>query len=145
MAQRQFRGRILSKLPVQFPGATSVTDIFILSIIDQIYQLLVHSDVHWDWGWFGRWVLISPTAHRLHHSANPSHYGKNLSVLTIWDRLFGTWYAGDVPVVALGVDQNIYNKSSFVMDCWKDYTQCFFEITQWVQKINQKILAELSN
>ncbi len=52
-------------------------------IVNQFYQLLVHTNVTWTWGWFGRWVLISPAAHRLHHSTNPEHYGKNLSVLTI--------------------------------------------------------------
>ena len=47
------------------------------------------------WGWFGRWVVISPAAHRIHHSNRPEHYNRNFSnFLTIWDHLFGTWHEG---------------------------------------------------
>jgi len=96
-----------------------------LSVLDQFYQLLVHADLPWDWGWFGRWVLISPAAHRIHHSAAPEHYGKNLSVLTLWDRLFGTWYDGSVPVSQLGVDHETYNQRGAFADIWRDYRVFF--------------------
>jgi sterol desaturase/sphingolipid hydroxylase (fatty acid hydroxylase superfamily) len=93
------------------------TSIFMGLIV--FYQLLVHSEVPWSWGWFGRWILISPAAHRIHHSTNPEHYGKNLSTsLVIWDRLFGTWYSGTVPVLAVGVPG--LRQRGFFSQCFND-------------------------
>jgi sterol desaturase/sphingolipid hydroxylase (fatty acid hydroxylase superfamily) len=87
-----------------------------------VYQLLVHSNIRSDWGWFGRWVLISPAAHRIHHSSKPEHYNKNISVLVIWDRLFGTWYAGNVPAEQLGIVDKGYGSKNFLVhsvhDLW---------------------------
>lgn len=38
-------------------------------------------------------VLISPAMHQVHHSADPSHHGKNLGLIfSVWDRVFGTLY-----------------------------------------------------
>lgn len=39
-----------------------------------------------------RHILVSPQFHRFHHSAHPDHADKNFGlVLSIWDRLFGTF------------------------------------------------------
>jgi hypothetical protein len=47
-------------------------------------------------------VLISPHHHQLHHSADPRHAGKNLGgILSIWDRMFGTYWDEDVQPGAL--------------------------------------------
>lgn len=43
-----------------------------------------------------RWVLVTPGMHQAHHSANPAHHDTNYAnVLSIWDRLFGTYLALD--------------------------------------------------
>jgi alkylglycerol monooxygenase len=48
------------------------------------------------------WVFNTPAHHRLHHSAEPSHFGKNFGgVLLVWDRLFGT-YGAPEEVTAFG-------------------------------------------
>ena len=40
---------------------------------------------------WGRW-LLGPAHHQIHHSADPAHFGRNLgNVLTLFDRLFGTF------------------------------------------------------
>jgi len=93
----------------------------ILGIIAGFYHMLIHADVGWRWGWVGRWVINSPAAHRLHHSADPVHFGKNLSVLILWDRLFGTWYDGDMPVTAIGVERAHYNRHGVLVDILRDY------------------------
>jgi sterol desaturase/sphingolipid hydroxylase (fatty acid hydroxylase superfamily) len=39
-----------------------------------------------------RWVLVTPGLHRIHHSVAAADHGTNFStVLSIWDRLFGTY------------------------------------------------------
>jgi len=92
-----------------------------LAPLNQLYQLLVHADVGWSWGWFGRWVLISPAAHRLHHSTDPEHHSHNLSVVAIWDHIFGTYYKGGKPVTALGTDGAEYNQYGPLADVLADY------------------------
>jgi len=67
-------------------------------------QIVNHSDFDWTYGWIGRWLLMSPGMHKVHHSNNPEHFNKNLgNLFVIWDRLFGTYQ--DVPSqpVALGL------------------------------------------
>ncbi|MBV9044824.1 MAG: sterol desaturase family protein [Alphaproteobacteria bacterium] len=60
-------------------------------------QHLRHSAVPFHYpAWLNR-VLISPSAHQLHHSAAERHFGRNLgSILAIWDRVLGT-YVEPVP------------------------------------------------
>jgi sterol desaturase/sphingolipid hydroxylase (fatty acid hydroxylase superfamily) len=51
----------------------------------------MHMNVTWRSKWM-EWVLVTPRYHHIHHSDNPEHYGRNMgSLLTIWDRLFGTY------------------------------------------------------
>ncbi|HEU4651196.1 MAG TPA: sterol desaturase family protein, partial [Croceibacterium sp.] len=43
-------------------------------------------------GRWGKWI-IGPAHHQIHHSTDPAHFNRNLgSVLTVFDRLFGTFY-----------------------------------------------------
>lgn len=38
-------------------------------------------------------LVMSPAAHQIHHSVDPSHYGRNLgNALALWDWAFGTLY-----------------------------------------------------
>ena len=55
------------------------------------YTAFLHSAVRWDYGSIGRWLVVSPMFHRLHHSNKPQHRDKNFGALfPIWDRAFGT-------------------------------------------------------
>lgn len=58
-------------------------------------------------GWLERplrWLLVTPSLHRIHHSARPeetdSVFGFGLSW---WDRLFGTWRAEPAPGLVIGL------------------------------------------
>lgn len=77
--------------------------------LNGIYQLLVHSEMDWGGGWIEQYVLIGPRAHRLHHSTNPEHAGKNLGVLVLWDKLFGTYDSGVDKKYTYGVDDERFN------------------------------------
>ena len=68
-------------------------------------------------GWIGRWVLVSPVAHRIHHSDLPEHHDRNLGhVFIIWDRIFGTWYDGRVVNTTVGIVDNPYNREGMAAD-----------------------------
>ena len=49
-------------------------------------------------------VFVTPRYHHIHHSKAAAHQTANLgALLTIWDRLFGTYYSPD----------NVKEESSF--------------------------------
>ncbi len=75
-----------------------------VSIVSNIHQLIIHSDVRWSWGWFGRWIVVPPMVHRTHHSCQEEHFNTNYAfTFIIWDRLFGTYYKGPVVPDAVGL------------------------------------------
>lgn len=52
----------------------------------------IHGNVKTNLGWL-RYVMISPQAHRIHHSIDQKHYDKNFGVtFSIWDQIFNTYY-----------------------------------------------------
>ena len=66
--------------------------LLVVLVLTRIHGLLIHSNIISDWGWFGRYVLVSPAMHRVHHGvANEFHNSNYGSLLTVWDHLFGTW------------------------------------------------------
>lgn len=51
----------------------------------------IHADVPWTLGPLGK-VLMSPSAHRLHHIRDEHLMGYNFgNTVTLWDKLFGTY------------------------------------------------------
>ena len=88
-----------------------------------IYQSLVHSNFDWKWRWL-EYILIVPGAHRIHHSALPKHFDSNYGILSIWDRIFGTYIPPTEEPFDLGVpDKHNFNTDKFfseMMDClWR--------------------------
>jgi sterol desaturase/sphingolipid hydroxylase (fatty acid hydroxylase superfamily) len=86
---------------------------------------MVHSNYDWKWKWV-EYVLITPAAHRIHHSTKPAHFNSNLGILSIWDRLFGTYIAptpGEIIDFGVGQpDQKNYNTDHFI----KENMACFW-------------------
>jgi sterol desaturase/sphingolipid hydroxylase (fatty acid hydroxylase superfamily) len=57
----------------------------------------MHLNVRLSLPWL-EWLFVTPRYHHIHHSANPSHFNSNFSIVfSIWDRLFGTYTPPDVP------------------------------------------------
>jgi len=93
--------------------------------VNGVYQSMVHSDYDWKWGWV-EYILITPAAHRIHHSTNPSHFNSNLGILSIWDRLFGTYIPPGDDVTELGVpDRKNFNTDRF-------FTEIFTCLGRWL-------------
>lgn len=101
--------RFFDVLPFALLGVGVKTYVAV-RVLNEVHQLFLHSAVKSDWGWVGRWILVSPAAHRLHHSIERKHYGRNFgSTFIFWDRLFGT-YAPTEPIAELGVTDAVYNR-----------------------------------
>jgi sterol desaturase/sphingolipid hydroxylase (fatty acid hydroxylase superfamily) len=69
----------------------------------------MHMNVAWKLSWL-EWLVVTPRYHQIHHSDDPQHYRSNMaSLLTIWDRLFGTYYNPDLvkkPLI-FGINEKI--------------------------------------
>jgi sterol desaturase/sphingolipid hydroxylase (fatty acid hydroxylase superfamily) len=91
----------------------------------RVNQYLVHSNLTTDYGWIGRWVLVSPRMHRLHHAKAAEYHDTNFTFdLVIWDRIFGTYAtceAADVSAVPIGLDDNPFNHTDTVKGVLRDY------------------------
>lgn len=76
----------------------------IIGTVIGCHSLLIHTTLPWNFGRLGKWLLISPAAHQVHHSFDPAFYNRNFgSTFPLWDRFFGTW--AEMPQVLNGVEQ----------------------------------------
>ena len=99
---------------------------FAYSTFVGINGYFVHSNLTTDYGWIGRWLLVSPRMHRLHHARSPSYHNKNFTFdLVIWDRLFGTYAAcapgSDPLTIPLGLEENPFNAHRTVAGALREY------------------------
>jgi sterol desaturase/sphingolipid hydroxylase (fatty acid hydroxylase superfamily) len=103
-----------------FPAVGSPT--FAVAILFLTYRTFIvmngyfcHSNFATGYGWIGRWLIVSPRMHRLHHAVSPAYHNKNFSNdFVIWDRLFGTYAACDAGVdvraIPVGLHDNPFNR-----------------------------------
>ncbi len=102
---------LISRTLVTFPLLmlqTDVTEVLYLSFAHQWYSRFVHTGVRTNLGPL-RFVLVTPQSHRIHHSIEPVHFDRNFGVIfSIWDRLFGTHYAGADEYPATGIPDRTF-------------------------------------
>ena len=104
-----------------------------------MFEILAHSQLPWSFGWFGRWVVASPTVHQIHHSVDPEHQDLHYSNCPLWDHLFGTWYKGSNAPSAYGIAEPVYEQrplTQFAYDLWTFYVG-------WVQRLFAPIQRRL--
>lgn len=77
-------------LPIVFLGFDPLI-ILIAIFFQSFYQFFIHTEL-FDFPVLSRFLFVSPKFHKLHHSNQKKHSNKNFGgVLTIWDRLFGSF------------------------------------------------------
>lgn len=92
---------------------------FLVAIIKEVHLLLIHSSIRSDWGFVGKYILVSPAAHRLHHSIETRHYQKNFgSNFIFWDRMFGTYHPAE-QIDEIGIVGSKYNKKGYLYDIYQ--------------------------
>lgn len=81
-------------------------------IINAFYQFFLHSQLIPSMPWFEK-VFNTPHVHVVHHSSNTEYLDRNHGgILTIWDRLYGTWQdriKGVDPMYGISHDPDTYN------------------------------------
>jgi len=124
-------------VPTALLGGTGDQFLF-LSLLLSMHSGLTHSMINWDFGWVGRWVLMSPVTHRIHHSDMPEHFEKNMgSVFIIWDRLFGTYYDGQTVNPTVNVSDNFYNHKGLLYDL----LACPWAVLRTIGRLPRRLLA----
>lgn len=59
--------------------------------IGVLIQFWAHTNLTVDWGPIN-WLFVNPVYHRVHHSVDRKYHDSNYgTLLTVWDRLFGTY------------------------------------------------------
>jgi sterol desaturase/sphingolipid hydroxylase (fatty acid hydroxylase superfamily) len=102
-----------------------------------VVELLAHSQLRWDYGWFGRWVIQSPRVHQVHHSIDEEHQNRHFSTCPLWDHLFGTWYKGTKQPSGFGISDPAYELrplTQFVGDAWIFYSNAVRWMISRLQK-----------
>ena len=101
-----------------------------------VWTGLQHSELQWSLGPIGKFLLISPGAHRIHHSLDPKHYNSNYgTLLPIWDIAFGTFRAPAEPVTAFGLPEQDLNRRFFLFEILTCYVQFLRAIPKSIRRI----------
>lgn len=86
--------------------------IVLANIINGFYQALLHSELWPAWVGLERFI-VTPRFHQIHHSSAHAHLDKNYGgMLTIWDRLFGSYHDGREPIT-YGLTKPIEQRDPF--------------------------------
>lgn len=94
-ANRLLRSPIFAMMAL---AGVSPVQLVVVIIVTNFWGILAHTTTIGKMGWL-EGILVTPSAHRVHHGSQPHYIDKNYGeVLCLWDRLFGTYQAEDVPV-----------------------------------------------
>jgi len=93
---------IIPSFTVMLGANTTVVLIYLL--LNSVYQSMVHSEFAWNKSWINE-ILITPEAHKIHHATEAKYFDKNFGILTIWDRLFGTYCPPTEKIEKIGVNE----------------------------------------
>jgi len=84
-----------------------------LAFIREFHNMLIHSNIRSDFGWLGKYVLISPNAHRLHHSIDPGDYNRNYGTFFVWWDYLSRTFSHPVKPIAIGITADHINDRGF--------------------------------
>jgi sterol desaturase/sphingolipid hydroxylase (fatty acid hydroxylase superfamily) len=106
---------LINAFPVALLGAASPV-ILAYTAGNLVYGSLAHSEIKlksrlWDI------LLITPAAHRIHHSDRTEHFDTNFGILTLWDYLFGTYHLPTNEKLSYGVPGGeTFNRSRYLLE-----------------------------
>jgi sterol desaturase/sphingolipid hydroxylase (fatty acid hydroxylase superfamily) len=81
-------------------------------ILNGLYQCAVHSEMTMLEHPLIRAIIITPAAHKIHHSTSVVHFDRNFGILTLWEVMFGTYYRPRGEEIKLGVDDHEHFNTS---------------------------------
>ncbi len=94
-----------------------IEQLLVISILRSMLGKLQHSMIDWDFGIIGKYILMSPVAHRIHHSPYPEHWDKHYGhTFIFWDHIFGTYYSGNFVNERVGLSNTTDNQKGLIYD-----------------------------
>ena len=97
---------------------------FIVGAASTLWAVIQHTQTIGKLGPL-EWVMVTPSAHRVHHGVNEEYLNKNFgNLFIIWDRIFGT-YAEEKEAVIFGLTNNV-----------KTNNPLRITVFSWIQFIN---------
>lgn len=107
-------------LPMALLGFPFFTMYLPLKGAQFIYQFWIHNQFIGKLGPIEK-VLVTPSAHRVHHGQNEPYIDKNYAgVFILWDRLFGSYAEEKEPVVyGIGTPVRTFNPLSMQFTYWQ--------------------------
>ncbi len=93
-------------------------------------NLFVHSRIDWTLGWLGKYLLVTPRHHHLHHSKDRAQFSNYGFGITLWDRIFGTYMepSQSIELLDAGLIHNRfeegYSLSVYVSPVIRFYKEC---------------------
>ena len=114
---------MLNAFPAALLGANPLVTLAYYPV-NGLYQSLVHSELPLT-GRVLDWIWITPPAHRVHHSNRPEHWNRNFGILTVWDKVFGTYHPPEMGPLTYGVEGDaIFNRESRVRELFANVWRC---------------------
>ena len=130
-----FFKNIFVVLPLGLMGSPIKT-YFIYKLFIMITGYLHHSNTDWKFGFLGKYLLVSPKYHLIHHSTNPEHYQSNYSArLVWWDKLFGTYKSEDLIVEKIGVEDEYFDKVGVLRSFYISTKEFYFAFNKYILNI----------
>jgi sterol desaturase/sphingolipid hydroxylase (fatty acid hydroxylase superfamily) len=89
---------LLFYLPLALLGVPTLPFAVTLGV-STLYQFWIHTELIPAWP-RAEWLFNTPALHRVHHAINPRYLDRNHgAILSVWDRLFGTFEPEGEPCV----------------------------------------------
>ena len=102
----------MANIVIVILGFTNVNSYIGILCFNYILSMLKHSNFNWNWGFIGRYILVSPDYHKIHHALQAKYYDKNMgNVLVVWDMIFGTYVNPGVNIKNLGIKEDIHKRN----------------------------------
>jgi len=109
-------GDFITIIPMTLIGVP-IEQLLVITILRSMLGKLQHSMIDWDFGIIGKYILMSPVAHRIHHSPYPEHWDKHYGhTFIFWDRIFGTYYSGNFVNDRVGLSNTTDNEKGLIYD-----------------------------
>jgi sterol desaturase/sphingolipid hydroxylase (fatty acid hydroxylase superfamily) len=94
---------LFTELPFAFFGYPKSITLWV-TFFAMLHAFVIHSKISSDWGWIGKWLVVSPYGHTIHHSKTDAHLDKNFAFMfPIWDHIFRTYSNGSAHPAILGI------------------------------------------
>ncbi|MDE1179503.1 sterol desaturase family protein [Paraburkholderia sp.] len=110
------------------------TQIVAIVLINLGFQFFVHTQMIGRLGWLES-VFNTPSMHRVHHARNDRYIDRNYAgVLSIWDRLFGTYVdedPHDVPVYGITEPLHSHNPLTATFHEWRSMARDVASASGW--------------